>query len=127
MDDSPLSTQAASRARIDRLGVVISGLCMVHCLAGLFLSGVLGLGGSVFLDPAIHRFGLALALIVGLITIGSNALRHGHRLPLALGTTGLALMGAAILSNHGALEAVLTIGGVLLVASAHIINIRRPC
>jgi hypothetical protein len=125
--DSPNPVPDALRGRFDRLGVFISGLCMVHCVAGLFLIGVLGLGGGVLLNPAIHRFGLAAAFVVGVMTIGAGALRHGHRLPLALGATGLALMAAAIASDHGTGEALLTICGVALVASAHIVNIRRTC
>lgn len=125
MTDRPDPSPELLRGRFDRLGVLISGLCMVHCVAGLFLIGVLGLGGGVLLNPAIHRFGLVAAFLVGMFTIGAGALRHGHRLPLALGTTGLALMGAAIASDHGMAEAVLTICGVLLVGSAHIVNLRR--
>ncbi len=125
MTDAPDLYPASARGRFDRLGVVISGLCMVHCVAGLFLIGVLGLGGGVLLNPAIHRFGLVAAFVVGVLTIGASALRHGHRLPLALGSTGLALMAAAIASDHGTAEALLTICGVLLVASAHIVNMRR--
>ncbi len=113
------------RGRLDRLGVVLSGLCMVHCLAGLFILGAFGLGGSVFFDPAIHRFGLMIAFALGVLTIGMNAVRHGHRLPLLLGGAGLMLMGSAIVAGHGAAEAVLTIGGVVLVASAHVVNLRR--
>lgn len=125
MNERPDSSADMVRGRFDRLGVLISGLCMVHCVAGLFLIGVLGLGGGVLLNPAIHRFGLVAAFLVGMFTIGAGALRHGHRLPLALGTTGLALMAAAIVSDHGTGEAVLTICGVMLVASAHIVNLRR--
>lgn len=117
----------ALRARLDRVGVLLSGLCLVHCLAGLFLVGVLGLGGGVLLDPAIHRFGLVAALVVGAVTIGLGALRHGRRLPLAVGSAGLAMMAAAVLVGHGTEEAVLTIGGVLLVATAHVINMRQAC
>ncbi|MFM9934814.1 MAG: MerC domain-containing protein [Novosphingobium sp.] len=127
MTDNPRPLPNAVRGRFDRLGVMISGLCMVHCVAGLFLIGVLGLGGGMLLNPAIHRFGLAAAFVVGVMTIGRGALRHGHRVPLALGATGLALMAAAIASDHGAGEALLTICGVVLVASAHIVNIRRTC
>ncbi len=127
MNERPNFLSDMMRGRFDRLGVVISGLCMVHCVAGLFLIGVLGIGGGVLLDPAIHRFGLIAAFVVGVITIGVAALRHGYRLPLALGATGLGLMAAAIISDHGSGEALLTICGVLLVASAHIVNIRRTC
>lgn len=105
--------------------MIVSGLCMVHCVAGLVLIGVLGLGGGLLLNPAIHRVGLLLAVIIGAATIGLNALHHGHRLPLALGSSGLLLMAGAIVSDHGAGEAMLTIAGVALVASAHIINMRR--
>jgi len=115
----------ALRSRLDRFGVLLSGLCMIHCLAGLFLVGVLGLGGGVLLNPEIHHIGLVMAIVIGAATIGMGALRHGHRLPLALGVVGLALMTAAVLSGHGAAESVLTIGGVLLVATAHVVNMRR--
>ena len=110
---------------LDRFGIVLSGLCMVHCLAGLVLIGVLGLGGGLLLNPAIHHVGLALAVTIGALTIGANALRFGHRLPLALGVCGLLLMTAAILSDHGVGESILTIGGVALLASAHVVNLRR--
>lgn len=113
------------RFRLDRLGVVLSGLCMVHCLAGLIVVGMLGLGGGVLLAPAIHRFGLVAAMGVAAATIGVNAVRHGHRLPLALGLCGLALMALAVASDHGPAEAVLTIAGVALVAGAHLVNLRR--
>lgn len=117
----------ALRSRLDRFGVLLSGLCMVHCLAGLFIVGIMGLGGGALLDPAIHRIGLIVALVVGASTIGLGALRHGHRLPLAIGVTGLVLMAGAVAAGHGSAEAVLTIIGVLLVATAHVLNIRRGC
>ncbi len=105
--------------------MIVSGLCMVHCVAGLVLIGMLGLGGGLLLNPAIHHVGLIAAVVIGAATIGANALRHGHRLPLALGGTGLVLMATAIVMEHGAGEAMLTIAGVALVASAHVLNIRR--
>ncbi|EGD60545.1 hypothetical protein Y88_2835 [Novosphingobium nitrogenifigens DSM 19370] len=105
--------------------MILSGLCMVHCLAGLFLIGVLGIGGGILLDPAIHRIGLGLAVLVGLSTIGIGAVRHGRRLPLALGAAGLSLMASALVVEHGRGEALLTIAGVALVATAHILNLRR--
>jgi len=125
MRKAPAPIHHHPHARLDRLGVIVSGLCMVHCLAGLVLIGMLGLGGGILLHPAIHRFGLIAAVLIGALTIGGNALRHGHRLPLALGSAGLLLMAGAIISEHGTGEAAMTIAGVGLVASAHIINMRR--
>ena len=115
----------ALRARLDRIGVLLSGLCLVHCVAGLFLVGLLGVGGGMLLDPDIHRWGLVFALVIGAATIGIGALRHGRFLPLAVGGTGLALMAGAVAAGHGNAEVVLTVCGVILVATAHFINIRQ--
>lgn len=123
MVDSLLSL----RNRLDRVGMVLSGLCALHCLAGVVLVTVMGLGGGILLDPSIHRIGLAIALVVGGATIGIGAIRHGRILPLTLGTLGLSLMALALWTGHSAYEAALTICGVALVALAHFINMRRNC
>lgn len=124
----PRPHQHPHRFKLDRIGVVLSGLCMVHCVAGLVLVGVLGLGGGVLLAPEIHRVGLLAAMAIAAATLGANVLRSSardHALPLALGFAGLALMGLAVVVQHGTFEALVTIGGVALVASAHLINLRR--
>ena len=112
------------RSRLDRVGVLLSGLCALHCVAGLVLVSVLGLGGGVLLSPSIHRVGLALAIGVGALTIGLGVRRHGRMAPLLLGAAGLTLMGAGLFAPHGAIEAALTIAGVALVAGAHVLNLR---
>ena len=115
----------AIRNRLDGLGMVLSGLCAVHCLLGLLLVTVLGLGGGVFLAPEIHEIGLALAVGIGVLTLGLGALRHGKTGPLLVGFAGIALMASALAVGHGPAEAVLTIAGVALVAYAHIRNLRH--
>jgi hypothetical protein len=112
------------RNRLDSVGVLLSGLCMLHCVAGLLLVTVLGLSGGALLAPSIHRVGLALAAVVGIFTIGLGTLRHGRLLPLAIGGIGLALMATALFVGHGPAEAGFTVAGVALVATAHIRNLR---
>lgn len=112
------------RNRLDGVGVLLSGLCAVHCLLGLLLVSLLGLGGGLLLAPDIHRVGLALAVAVGVVTLGLGALRHGRIEPLVIGSGGIALMAAAVIAGHGPQEAFLTIAGVGLVAFAHIRNLR---
>jgi hypothetical protein len=112
------------RSRLDRFGVLLSGLCAVHCLAGIFLVSILGIGGGALANPAIHRVGLGLAVLIGATTLGLNALRHGRVGPLAIGGCGLALMAIALIVPHGLPEALLTVSGVAFVAGAHISNIR---
>jgi hypothetical protein len=87
------------------------------------LVSVLGLGGQVLLSPEIHRYGLALAVVIGIVSLGFGLMRHGRIEPLVLGAAGLSLMAAALFVGHGLPEAVLTIGGVALVAAAHIRNL----
>jgi hypothetical protein len=113
------------RDRLDRIGVLLSGLCAVHCLLGLVLVSALGFGGELLLAPAIHQVGLALAIIVGLLTLGLGMRRHGDFGPLAIGSCGIGLMAAALATGHGPNEALLTIAGVALLAIAHIRNLRR--
>lgn len=113
------------RDRLDRVGMVLSGLCAVHCVLGVVLVSALGLGGHAFLAPAVHEVGLVLAIVIGIATIGIGALRHGAVGPLLLGTVGILLMAAAIAVGHGLPEAILTIAGVALVATAHMRNLRR--
>lgn len=109
---------------MDRFGVLLSGLCAVHCILGIVLVGVLGLGGQFLLAPEIHEIGLALAVAIGAISLGFGVLRHRRIEPLILGGVGLLLMTAALFVGHGLPEAVLTILGVCLVATAHMRNLQ---
>jgi hypothetical protein len=113
------------RNRMDRVGILLSGLCAVHCILGIVLVTGLGLGGEAFLAPSIHRTGLALAVLVGILTLGIGALRHGNVTPIAIGGCGIVLMAAGLVVPHGFPEAGLTVAGVALVAAAHIRNLRH--
>ena len=113
------------RGRLDRVGVVLSGLCALHCGAGLLLVAGFGLGGGVLLAPAIHRVGLALAIAVGSVTLVLGVVRHGDPVPLQVGAAGIGSMAVALFVGHGTAEAVLTIMGVTLLAWAHLRNLRH--
>jgi hypothetical protein len=113
------------RDRLDRLGVLLSGICAAHCVLGLVLVSLLGLGGGALLAPEIHEAGLVMAMGIGIVSLGFGVLRHGRPGPLAIGACGVALMGAAIATGHGMSEALLTIAGVGLVATAHILNLHK--
>ena len=113
------------RGRLDRVGVILSGLCALHCLAGLLLVAGLGLGGGILLAPEIHRVGLALAIAVGSITLVLGVVRHGDPVPLQVGAAGIGLMAVALFVDHGSAEAVLTIMGVALLAWGHVRNLRH--
>lgn len=112
------------RQRLDRAGIWLSSLCLLHCLATIILVSVLGLGGQLLLAPEIHRYGLALALIIAAVAIGWGALRHRKPAPFVTAMMGLTFMGGALAVPHGWHEALLTIIGVTLVATGHFLNMR---
>ena len=113
------------RRRLDRLGIGLSALCAIHCLASIVIVSGLGLGGEFFLAPEIHRFGLVIATLVAAVAIGWGALRHRMAAPFVIAMTGLTFMGGALAAPHGYKEAVLTIIGVALVSLGHILNLRH--
>ena len=112
------------RGRMDRFGLMLSGLCAVHCVLGIVIVAGLGLGGGLLLDPIIHRIGLLLATLVAGVAIGIGAVQHRRAAPFVVAMTGLSFMGGALAVDHGVEEAVLTIIGVTLVALGHVLNIR---
>jgi hypothetical protein len=113
------------RDRLDRIGVLLSCLCLIHCVLGLVLVAGLGVGAGALLDPSIHRVGLLLATVVAAVAIGVGAIRHRRAAPFVVAMTGLTFMGGALAVGHGAEEAALTIIGVLLVATGHMLNLRK--
>lgn len=116
------------RRRIDSMGIALSGLCAIHCLATVVLVSWLGLGGEFLLSPAIHRVGLLLATIIAGIAIGWGALKHRVAAPFVVAMMGLTFMGGALAMPHGVKEAVMTVIGVSLVSLGHILNLRhRHC
>lgn len=117
-------TQSSIRRQLDRTGLWLSGLCALHCVVSIVVVAILGVGGHAFLSPDIHRYGLALALIVAAVAIGWGALKHRQAAPFVVAMTGLSFMGGALAVPHGVQEAVLTIIGVSLVAAGHLLNLR---
>lgn len=115
---------SAIRHRFDRLGLLLSCLCAVHCVLGVVIVLGVGLGSSFLLDPRIHEFGLLLATLVAAVAIGLGALKHRRAAPFVTAMTGLSFMGGALAVPHGVEEAVLTVIGVTLVAAGHILNLR---
>jgi hypothetical protein len=113
------------RHRFDRLGLLLSCLCAVHCVAGVVIVLGLGFGSSILLDPIIHEAGLVLATLVAAVAIGLGALRHRRAAPFVTAMTGLSFMGGALAVDHGVEEAVLTVIGVTLVAAGHLLNLRK--
>jgi hypothetical protein len=109
---------------IDRIGIALSGFCVVHCVASAVWVAMLASAGGILLDPVVHEVGLMLALLLGIFGLGRGVLEHGFMMPAAIGSLGLGVMTGALTLGHedgGTLYAVV---GVLILALGHDLNRR---
>ncbi len=118
------SDMAEKTGRLDRWALALSGLCLVHCLAGAIFFAVLASAGGILLDPVIHEVGLVLAILFGVLAVGRGAWQHGYLLPVAVSSLGIGAMAGALSLPHGEMEAIYTVFGVALLALGHDLNRR---
>lgn len=117
-DDAP----PQARGFVDRLGVVASLLCLIHCLATPLVVALLPVVAS-------ERFEGALSLVlVALATYSAGASwRRGDRLPLATYALGLAALGLRHLLGRGEgdpLDTVLVLVAACALVVTHLIGLR---
>lgn len=110
-------------ARLDRIAMAISGLCLVHCVATSVLLVVFSAAGGL-LNPAIHEVGITLAIGFGILALGRGIMAHGYMMPAVIGAFGLGIMAGAMSLEHGLVETWWTVVGVALVALGHDLNRR---
>jgi hypothetical protein len=109
---------------LDRIGLSLSALCMVHCLTTTIAVVALASFGGVIVHPLVHEVGMVIALVFGLIALVQGVWRHGHLLPFGVGCFGLGMMAGALSLPHGDGELLATLVGVAVVALGHDLNFR---
>lgn len=109
---------------LDRLAIGLSGLCLVHCVASVFLLTLLASAGGMLLHPAVHEVGLCMAIAIGTFALTRGSIEHGYVLPAAVGGLGLGVMAGALAVPHGPTETVYTMVGVAILALGHDLNRR---
>jgi MerC mercury resistance protein len=111
------------RPHLDLSALALSGLCLVHCLAGSLLVTVFAAGGD-WLGHDAHLWGLAIALPLAAVALWRGVARHGRASVALVGAAGLVLMAASLFASHGGAEVPLSIAGVALLGLAHWWNLR---
>ncbi len=102
----------------------LSGLCVIHCLAGSVLLAGLSATGGLW-NHGVHAVGLAIALPLALFALFRGFRLHHRVLVAVLGASGLALMAGSLFLLHGSvLEIGASVAGVLMLAMAHLLNLR---
>jgi hypothetical protein len=120
--ESALNSSIIRTGKLDRVAMTLSGLCLAHCLMTALLLGTLSTVGSWLGSPLIHEIGLAVAIMLGIVSLGAGILKHGRFLPPSIGGLGIGVMAAALTLPHGGQELVATMVGVALLAVGHFFN-----
>lgn len=109
---------------LDRLGIGLSGLCLVHCLATTVVFALLSSAGGMLGSPLVHEAGLAIAILLGALALGRGIIEHGYMMPSSVGGLGLGVMTGALSLPHGGNEVLTTLVGVGILALGHDLNRR---
>ena len=117
---------------LDRAAMTGSAACMIHCLAlPLLLAAAPSLSAIIAIPESFHRWVLMFAAPVAVVALLGGNVRHGTRWPLYVGAAGLGLMTLGAFGlPEGRVEIAVTVAGSILVATAHIANLRlrgSPC
>lgn len=120
------TTRLGHFATLDRLAIMLSGLCVVHCLASAVLLAMLSTVGGMLGNPIFHEVGLTIAIGLGGIALVRGVMHHGYLMPLAMGSLGLGIMMGALSLPHdgGHAESLWTFIGVGILAFGHDLNRR---
>ena len=123
-------------AKLDRIAVQLSGLCLLHCLAlPLVIAFVPVLGLTEHWHDRFHQIMLFFVVPIAAVALGRGFVMHRHRRVIGLGGLGVALLATAALLVHPhahightitgeAAERWVTVAGALILAAAHVINAR---
>ena len=119
----------SKRAMLDKVAVLLSAVCLLHCLALPVLLTAGTITGSMFMDEEVFH----LAMLVGIVPISVIALTIGCRqhkdlITMTLGVVGLAILIFTAFFGHDLFgmtgERYVTSLGGLVLAGAHIQNYR---
>jgi hypothetical protein len=109
---------------LDRLALVLSGLCLVHCLLGAVLIASMAVLGD-YLTHEVHVVGLVIALPLAVVALWRGYRVHGRTGIVVTGLVGVGLMAASVFVSHaGSTEILLSVAGVSVLGAAHLLNLR---
>lgn len=109
---------------LDKSAMTLSGLCLVHCLAGTMVLSIFAASGD-WLGHNVHLVGLAIALPLAAVALWRGVTLHGRISVALLGALGIALMAVSLFIGHGGWgEILVSMTGVALLGLAHFWNLR---
>ena len=124
-----MNQTANNEGRLDAIAVVLSGVCMGHCLVlPLMLTVFPILNVNLLSETLFHLLMLVVILPVSVIALTIGCLFHKDAMTLVLGTLGLSILTITAFFGHQLFglngERILTSLGGLILACAHVQNYR---
>ena len=115
------------RKYMDTAAVVLSGVCMLHCLALPIALTILPIVNVTLLDEStFHLIMMVVILPISVIALTIGCRQHKDKLTLTLGSVGLLILTLTAIFGHNLLgltgERIVTSIGGLILAAAHIQN-----
>ena len=112
---------------MDAAAIVLSGVCMLHCLALPIALTILPIVNVTLLDETtFHLIMMVVILPISLIALTIGCRQHKDKLTLILGSVGLGILTITAIFGHDLLglsgERIVTSTGGLILAAAHIQN-----
>ncbi|MCG7648503.1 MerC domain-containing protein [Alteromonas macleodii] len=119
----------------DRLAMLLSSLCVIHCLlTPILLISIPALAGvSILNDETFHQILLFFVLPIGVFALSLGYLHHKNKWVVFAGVFGLTLLsspllvewvglGHEVLGEYG--EVTITVIASFIIVGAHLINYR---
>ena len=126
-----MDSQPNNRGRkyMDTAAVVLSGVCMLHCLALPIALTILPIVNVTLLDEStFHLIMMVVILPISVVALSIGCRQHKDKLNLVLGSIGLVILTITAIFGHDLLgltgERIVTSIGGLILAAAHIQNYR---
>ena len=92
--------ESSSEKKVDRLGVMLSAFCAVHCMATPFVFLLLPAFGSTWAHPATHWIAAAFVIPIAIVMVKRGFKRHGRKWVLITASAGILLILAGAAAPH---------------------------
>lgn len=126
---SPINSTDQKRRYLDTVAAVLSGVCMLHCLALPLVFTLLPIVNvSLLSEQTFHLVMIVFILPVSVVALSIGCRQHKDLTTFVLGTIGLSILTFTAVAGHTLFgvtgERLVTSLGGLILASAHIQNYR---
>ena len=114
---------------LNKVGLWLSILCTIHCIAMPFIITALPFLGGSFISEQSEIYLIGASAVLAVFLLVKDYRNHQNPLPLRLLTIALCFNFTGLFLEHGIYEIVFNVAGALIMASAYLGKLERtsPC